>query len=219
MVALAGLAAAIGMLVARPVEAAEGDGAWTQPLFPPVDATRDPQESFQHDALGIVRVGDHEWRAYRGKYRDFVQQDDFLAMVGREDLASRLRASRATEVVLSYGGRAAALTGLVFLLADAAPGGFQPPPALSLGLLGGGILAWLVSNFFGDVPATAAEAVAFANRYNEGLRLHIDQQLRKPEKRGTIVRAPAAPPLLLPWATSPVAPGAPGGGLLVAFSF
>src|SRR5262249_19101799 len=161
--------AALGPFVARPVQAAEGDGAWTQPLFPPVDAARNPQESFELGALGIVRVGDHAWRAYRGKYRDFVEQDDFLAMVGRQDLASQLRASRTTEVVLSYGGRAVALTGLVFLLFDAAPGGFQPPPALSLGLLGGGVLAWLVSGFFGDVPATAAEAEAFANRYNEGL--------------------------------------------------
>jgi hypothetical protein len=211
--ALVGLGLAIGIFASPVVRAAESAEKWTPPSFPPVDLKKDPQESFDLAALGVVRLDDKDWRAFRGKYRDFVEQEDFLLAVGRQDLADRMRSSRHVANVLSYGGRAVALTGLVLLIADASPGGFRPAPALGLGLCAGGLLSWLVSGFIGGAVATPDEAESFADHYNTGLRAHIDHLHQTPPETGTVARAPKLQPLL-PWIAANS-----GRGLSVALTF
>ena len=84
------------------------------------------------------------------------------------------------------------LTGLVFLLADASPGGFEPPVALSLGLAVGGLGCWIASDFVEGPVATQAELDEWADRYNAELRAHIQKAHSAPASPGSIALAPFA---------------------------
>ena len=98
----------------------------------------------------------------------------------------------ATRNLLSYGGGAVALLGVAMLLADASPGGFQPPPALSLGVAVGGLACWIASDFVEHPVATQADLDAWADRYNEQLRAHIQRTRAIPEPAGSVALAPLA---------------------------
>jgi hypothetical protein len=212
---LSGSTFVLGILAAFPVHAAEANGAPPpSPVFPALDPAKDPGEVFDLAALGVVRVGTETWRAYRGKYRDFVEQDDFFDAVGRHDLASRMRSARLEIGFLSYGGRTVALVGALFVFARASPGGFDPPLGLGLGMVGGGLLAWALSGFVSTTMATPEAAEALAGQYNQGLRAHIEQRQRTPATSGTVARAWRMP-LVVPWTAGKAA----GSGLSLALAF
>jgi len=170
----------------------------------------DPDVVFERSALGIVHVGSQNWRAFRGKYRDFVEQQDFLVAVGRRDLADQMRSAHIKEGILNYGGRAVAFAGVVLLAADLSPGGFEPPPKLGLAMVGAGLLSWLLSGLVSDRVATPEQAEAFAAHYNDGLRTHLEKRPRSPQDGNIVLR-----PRIGPW----IGNSATGSGVALALTF
>jgi len=182
---LFGVMLAVGTLAPSAAHAGDDKETWSEPLFPPVNPDASPADNFVLEFLGVIR-GENEWRAYRGKYRDFIDQEDFLMMVGRKDLADKLRTSRRTAAILKYGGGAMALVGLVLLWKDTTPGDSHPPAALTAGLLIGGLASYLVSLSIDGRVATPAEAESYADRYNQALKNHLETT----PKTGTVAFIP-----------------------------
>jgi hypothetical protein len=196
--------------LARPVLADDGrpgPGPW----FPLIDPEA-PQETLEHNTLGIVRVGESGWRANRGKYRALLDRHDFFVTVGRTDLARHQATSAATSQVMFWSGIAGVATGGLLLYAHASEGGFDPSIRTGLIFVGGGLLVSWISTWITGPSVAPEEAEEMAGGYNELLKLHIEREIGSPRPRP--VRASAPPPSLAPWAD-----GRSAGGLMLRTAF
>jgi hypothetical protein len=197
----------IGSTNARAAEL--GDTVW----LPMVDPEKGAAETFERNTLGIIRTGDGEdaeWRIFRGKYREGVSRHDFFVTVGRPDLASREASRQAKRRTLLIGGISAAIVGVFVVGANVSKGGWDPPLWLGGALVGGGLIAYWVSDVFEGPDLNSDEADGLVRRYNERLRDH----LQEPDKGTRIHVMNVLESLqLAPW----IAPDS--GGLAIAARF
>jgi hypothetical protein len=203
-----GLAAVL--LAARPA-AAEGGHLGASPWFPHVDADANPQETYDLNTLGVVRLGEEGWRVNRGKYRSLVSRHDFFVTVGRTDLARHDARSDAISSIVFWSGLASVGVGAVLVYAHGTPGGLDP--SLQSGLLfgAGGFVGMWISTWFTGATVAPEEAEEMAQRYNEQLQLHIERETGSERRKPMQVRAPT---LLLPWTD-----GLSGGGVMALAVF
>ena len=168
------LAVALWLGSAR-VQAAElGDTVW----LPMVDPAKGAEATFESNTLGIIKVGDGDdadWRIFRGKYRESVSRHDFFVTVGRPDLASRQSSRQAKRNTLLVGGVGAMIVGVWVVGATVSKGGWDPPLWLGGGLIGGGAIAYWVSDVFAGPDLPSDEADGLVRRYNERLRDHLER--------------------------------------------
>jgi hypothetical protein len=105
-----------------------------QPAFEDLDEGASPVDTYERNALGIVR---HEiaggypclfgcttdgWRPVRGKYRRGLGYDAFFRALGRRDLARQHREQRLVSGIFFWGGAAVFAGGAVLLFTGPAPG-------------------------------------------------------------------------------------------------
>lgn len=208
-----GMAALVALLVlapARPARADDGQQGGS-PWFPLVDPEA-PQETFDRNTLGIVRVGESGWRANRGKYRSLLDRHDFFVTVGRLDLARHQASSAATSRVVFWSGIAGMGTGALLFYAHVSEGGFDPSFRTCLLFVGGGLLATWISTWITGPTVSSDEAEEMALRYNDQLKLHIEREIGSPPTRPLQAAAPA--PKVVPWTD-----GRSAGGLALRAVF
>jgi hypothetical protein len=201
------LVAALALAAVASASNAHAEGLGSSSWFPLVDPAVGAEETFELNTLGIIREG-AQWRVVRGKYRASVSHHDFFRTVGRPDLDTQDASRRFTHNALLLGGYGVAAVGVGLLFAKAVKGGFDPPWAVGGGILAGGCLAVWVSGAFEDPALSPSEADELASRYNEQLRLHLEQ----PERAPRIV-AQRRMPLLFPWVSSSA------GGMAASLTF
>jgi hypothetical protein len=188
-------AAGIGLVLALLARPAAADGQLgATPWFPLVDPAS-PQETLEQNTLGVVDVGEHGWRVNRGKYRTLLSRHDFFVTVGRTDLARHQTASAATSRILFWSGFAGVGIGIGLLYAHAAEGGAEPSATPGLAFAAGGLVTMWISSWFTGPSVTPEEAEEMAQRYNERLKLHIESETDREQRRPQ----QAAAPRLLPW--------------------
>ena len=200
-VSLAVLAVVLG---ARPTAAfAEGGTIGPAPWFPIADPEKTPDELFELNTLGIIRVGEQGWRANRGKYRSSLSRRDFYLTVGRGDLAERQASASSTSRILMVVGFAGIGIGALLFYAHVARGGYEPGVRPALVAVGGGAIAYGASTFVTGPSVSADEAEEMIRRYNERLKLHIE------EETGIRKETPiqALRPRLFPWTDGHTAGG------------
>lgn len=100
--------------------------------------------------------------------------------------------------------------GLLLLYAHFAEGGLEPGATPGLVVFAGGVAAYGASAFVTGPTVSADEAEAMIRRYNERLKLHIE------EETGTRKEAPiqASRPRVFPWTD-----GRTGAGLMAVARF
>jgi len=197
-------------LAAVPAVAAEGGQIGDAPWFPFVDVQKGAAETYDLNTLDIIRVGADGWRANRGKYRSGLSRHDFYVTVGRSDLARREASSAATSHALLWFGCAGVVAGGLLLYAHVSPGGFDPSLGTGLLVAGAGLGTAYFSTFFTGPSVSQDEAAEMTERYNERLKLHIEEQ--SGETKAKPVQALA--PRVLPFTD-----GRSGGGLVALLVF
>jgi hypothetical protein len=198
-------------LVGRPRQASATEGELgPTPWFPSADPEKTPLELLEQNTLAIIRIGEQGWRANRGRYRASLTRRDFYLTVGRGDLAERQAASNATSRTLTVTGVAGIGIGVLLLYAHFARGGLEPGLLPGLVVFGGGVAAYGASAFVTGPSVSADEAEVMIRRYNERLKLHIE------DETGTRKEAPiqASRPRLFPWTD-----GRTGAGVMAVAVF
>ncbi len=190
--------------------AAEGGQLGASPWFPLVDVEKGAGETYDLNTLDIIRVGEEGWRPNRGKYRSLLSRHDFYVTVGRTDLARRESASAATSNVLFWVGCAGVVVGGLLLYAHVSPGGADPGVESGLLVAGAGLGTAYLSTFFTGPSVSPEEAMEMTQRYNERLKLHIEEQSGEAKPRPLQALAPR----VVPWSD-----GRSAGGLLALFAF
>jgi len=189
------------------VHAAElGDNIW----IPMVDPEKGAEETFALNTLGLIREGegaDADWRISRGKYRESVSRHDFFITVGRPDLARQESSRQSAHTALVVGGVAGIIVGALVEGATVSKGGWDPPWPLGIGLMVGGLIAYLASDIFAGPDLKIDEAESLVRRYNERLLERL-----KPSERENRIQAVQRLELA-PW----IAPGS--GGLALGARF
>jgi hypothetical protein len=205
----AGMIAAAIVAIESPATAEDGRlGA--RPWFPAVDPETPPQETLEQHRVGIIRVGDHDWRANRGPYRAQLSRRDFYFTVGRADLATRLDDAQRWSAILFWSGATVTAVGVGLVYAHSADGGIEPELRTGLIVMGGGLAVMLSSTFVREPDVPADEALDMAGRYNESLKLHIERELGLPKAKPVH----AAAPRIAPWTD-----GRSGGGIVMLMAF
>jgi hypothetical protein len=189
-----GVVAALAVALDRPA-AAEDGRLGARPWYPPVEPDKPPEETLDKHTLGIVRVGDNDWRVNRGKYRALMSRRDFYFTVGRGDLATRLEDAQNWSSVLFWSGVAGMAAGVGLLYASSADGGLEPSRRTGLIVLSGGLAVMLSSAFTREPDIPLDEAIDMAERYNKSLKAHIEREMgiTKPNP------VQAAAPRIGPW--------------------
>jgi hypothetical protein len=194
MFGIALLAGLVALLVQRAALAQTGDMN-QQPWFPMVDARKGPSETFELNTLEVIHVGEEGWRANRGKYRESLTRHDFFVTIGRPDLAAKDRSASARSSTLTWLGLGAVAAGGVMTFFRMSSGGWDPPIAVGLGLVGAGALSIYIGSKIGGPVITPEEADGFARRYNEQLKAHIEREMGTPRP----VQVRLLKPRIVPW--------------------
>jgi hypothetical protein len=149
--------------LAAPPDAAPGSGDASTPALRPT-----PYEAAR---LCLIRINQNDFSICRGPYREEVTAYDFYVLVGRQDLADKDSHRRLALGLTVGGGLAAALLGLVSLVAPIVPGSDEKAPwPVTVGLIGGGLtIGWIGSAAFGGPTVTPNEAAGLVNLYNARL--------------------------------------------------
>jgi len=156
-----------------------------QPAFEDLDEGASPVDTYERNALGIVR---HEiaggypclfgcttdgWRPVRGKYRRDLGYDAFFRALGRRDLARQHREQRLVSGIFFWGGAAVFAGGAVLLFTGLRQGGFPTQAKVGAGLMLGGLLENGVGAAIQPPLLSEEAALAMAAEYNRRLRLHL----------------------------------------------
>ena len=171
-------------------------------------------ETYDQNTLDIIRVGDEGWRANRGKYRSQLSRHDFYVTVGRTDLARREVSAAATSRALLWFGCAGAVIGGVLVYAHVSPGGASPRLETGLIVAGAGVGTAYLSTFFNGPSVSQDEAAEMTQRYNERLKLHIEQQSGEAKPKPVQALTPRVVPFVVRSTD-----GRSGGGLLALVTF
>jgi hypothetical protein len=199
-----------GLGFAPQAAAADGGQLGASPWFPMVDAEKGAAETYDLNTLDIIRVGEDGWRANRGKYRSLLSRHDFYVTVGRTDLARREVSAAATSNALLWLGCAGVAAGGLLIYAHVSPGGYNPSLETGLIVAGAGLGTAYLSTFFTGPSVSQEEAMEMTQRYNERLKLHIEDQSGEAKPRPL----QALGPRVVPWTD-----GRSGGGLVALVAF
>jgi len=208
--AVAGAVALVLLAAPRSARAANDQQPPGKPWLPMVEEGASPEEVYATYSLSVVHVGENEWRVNRGPYRESVSRSDFFVTVGRPDLAEREQRGNSKQNAFVFTGFALLATGGVVLYAGASRGGWDPPPVYGFGMMAAGVgVLWIGLRMHGPL-VTPEEVDGVVGRYNELLKVHIE------EETGTSKPRPVQARLEL---IAPFVDGRSGGGLMAVASF
>jgi hypothetical protein len=187
------LAVVVGL--AAPARAEEE----VRPTFAGLEAGPNPVETYKLNAFGIIR---HEvsgswswlfgstswWRPVRGKFRYATRYEDFYRALGRPDLAEQHENRRIVSNVLYYGGAATFVGGGVLLFTKLDISATRAK--VGLGMLAGGMVAYLVGGAIQPPLVSEEDAAAMTAEYNRRLRLHLGVTVDDHAAVGLTLRGP-----------------------------
>ncbi|MEP6652603.1 MAG: hypothetical protein ABJA82_04555 [Myxococcales bacterium] len=196
------------------------------PTFSDLRRGESQAETYDLNSLGLVEVktiflnsfGPNtetpaSWTPTVGKYRRQISREDFVKMMGRDDLLRSYGHRRTAGIIMLVVGAASVGTGLYLMSRPSHSTG------LAWGLAGGGAL--VIGLGFAGVSSsslmTAEQAVESCYRYNEGLRAHLGLPPFKAEPSTPHARTPSLARRLIAGLGLGAAPGGASAGLTLPF--
>lgn len=173
---LAAMAAFALAIASRPARAGD-DEQRGKPWFPMVEDGASAETVYARYALSVVHEGDAGWRVNRGAYREGVSRKDFFVTVGRADLAASERRRAGLKSGFLWTGAGLAVGGGLLMYAAVSRGGFDPPPTWALGTMAAGGICVVISSMIHGPEVTVDEVDAVVGRYNQLLKLHIEEEM------------------------------------------